>query len=108
MRRRGIYPRSDSEDARGGSRATVLCSECPPCCEDLATARAVWLSLRVQVFMRAFSHKDVYSVRTAPSTWFTPLYQGVRSEQALGACPIAASAERRRSSLETLSRVSWL
>ena len=37
-----------------------------------------------------------------------PPYGGVGAEEARGAGPIAASAERRRSSLETLSRVSWL
>ena len=41
----GLYMRSEDEDARGGSGATVLCSECSPCCENLATARAVCMAL---------------------------------------------------------------
>ena len=66
-----LFTRSESVEARCDFGATISCSECPPCCEDLATARAVWLSLRVQVFMRASSHCEVCF---ALSTWFTPPY----------------------------------
>ena len=38
-----LYMRSESVNARGGSGATVSCSECRPYCKNLATAHAVWL-----------------------------------------------------------------